>query len=109
MPWPTILIFGSPQMSTILIAGNIGNSQTQHDERKPIEPCGIEQSYQSLKDREATPDLRHSCPICGNHYQPGEDVLALGRICFTTGEESASPGPSACEPMHKIMLGHHEC
>jgi len=105
----TALFFGSSLMSTILKVGSFRISPTRHDELKPVEPPDTEQSYQFLKDREVTPDLRHICPICGNPYQTREDVLALGCLSFATGDVSAAPGPSGCDQGNHILLGHYEC
>ncbi len=96
-------------MSTVLNAGNIGMSPTIADELNLVEPPDAEHDYQFLKDRDITPDLRHRCPICGDLYHPGDGVLALGCLPFPTGEPSASPEPSGCEPGNSILLGHPDC
>ena len=86
----------------------LGMLPARQDEFRLHELPATEDSYQYLKDRDATPDLWNSCPICGNHYQPGEDVLALARRSFATAALSSS-WASAGEPGSSILLGHREC
>jgi hypothetical protein len=80
-----------------------------HDLWQEAEQIDTEDSYQVLKDREVTPDLLHTCPICGHPYQPGERVLALACLSFATGAMSPSPEASSYDSAGNILLGHHEC
>jgi hypothetical protein len=60
-------------------------------------------------DRNVTPDLRNNCPVCGNPYQPGEGVLALGCLPFATSAGPSTPAASERDQCCNIILGHHHC
>ena len=55
----------------------------------------------------AAPDLRSHCPVCGDPYQPGERVLALGCPSFPPGAVPSSA--AAREPVGQVILGQHRC
>src|SRR4051794_39384928 len=53
---------------------------------------------------EATPDLRRHCPICGNAYQWGEEVVSLASRSF-----GADAAPSLPAIGSDAVLGHPGC
>jgi hypothetical protein len=60
-------------------------------------------------NHEVTPDLGRECPVCGNAYQPGEEVLALARASFGAGAAPPPAPAAASDPGSTILLGHHGC
>ena len=67
----------------------------------------VEQRSQVM-NQAGGPDLRNHCPVCGHHYQAGENVLALDCLTFAAGPRSAAPGAGR-DSGRKILLGHDRC
>lgn len=125
-------------MSKQFYSGNLGIAEAANEWVKLVEPPGTGEPFPALKDRdlkrsadarlesedttpiesgqmprslnrEKTPDLRSHCPVCGNAYQPGQQVLALGCLSMAASAvPSARPG-TECDPSGKIILGHYGC
>jgi hypothetical protein len=66
------------------------------------------ETMRRLVDREAIPDLRSHCPVCGHPYQSGEGVLALSGLAFVSDDVIAVPAGGG-DASQTILLGHHSC
>jgi len=125
-------------MSNKLYVASLGTTALGNDRSKRMELPGNVESFQVLNDwehnrspdsrpksegtppalpqrmdrsisREVTPNLRSSCPVCGNPYQPSEGVLALACLSFSPGAVPSSPAGAGSDPGSSIILGHQEC
>lgn len=125
-------------MSEKMHVDNLGLAETGNGPLKLFEPPRTVESLLDLKDRgsnrspdtrpqseaatrmlskemrrsanrKVAPDLRSNCPVCGNPYQPGEEVLALACLSFATSAVPSSPAAAGCDPSTKITLGHYGC
>jgi hypothetical protein len=60
-------------------------------------------------NQKVTPDLGRECPVCGNPYRAGEEVLALARVSFGDGATPPAATAAGGDPGSAILLGHHGC
>lgn len=58
-------------------------------------------------NRKVALDLRRDCPVCGQPYQSGDNIVALNCLAFAPSTES-SPAVSL-DSDRKVILGHHGC
>lgn len=56
--------------------------------------------------RDPTPDLHSHCPICGNAYQTGEEMVLLASAVFCAGTDPVVAGG---DTGGNAFLGHRAC
>jgi len=72
-------------------------------------PSLLFEDVQQCTDQDVPLNLNGAgiCPVCGNIYQPGENVVALTSLVVLTTAAGVAPGGH--EQCSTTILGHHDC